>query len=635
MGTLYIEPLKLNNKSYDVIVIGGGHAGIEAALASSRMNKSTLMMCGNFKRVGNMPCNPSIGGPAKGIIVREIDALGGEMGKAADKTALQFKLLNSSKGPAVRALRVQSDKLDYPAYMQETVLKQNNLDVLECLVDSLIVEEKTVKGIITEDGTKIYSKAVIITTGTYLSSRILVGKTHHPAGPDGEKTNYGLSTSLKSQGLTLKRLKTGTPPRILTSSIDFSKATLEPGTKDKVAFSYETDLNEIRSYEKQIPCYLIFTTEKTHEIIKANLDKSSMYSGIVEGVGPRYCPSIEDKIVRFSDKERHQIFLEPESLSIPETYIQGFSTSMPHEIQEEMVHSLPGFENAVIAKYAYAIEYDAIDPLELKPSLESKKVNNLFFGGQVNGTSGYEEAACQGLMAGINAVLKLDNKEPLILRRDEAYIGVLIDDLVTKGINDPYRMLTSRAEFRLILRHDNADMRLTEYGHKIGLIKDERYQRFINKKKALEEEKIRLSILKLTPKKEINEYLEQIPSPALQDGITASTLMKRPEIKYQDIINMLNLENPLPLELREQIDIEIKYQGYIDKAYKEADKVLKLESRKIPEDIDYENIPNLASEAREKLKKIRPLTVAQANRISGVNPSDISILLVYLESRKK
>lgn len=635
MGKLYIEPIELNEKHYDIIVIGGGHAGIEASLSSARLNKRTLMICGNFKRVGNMPCNPSVGGPAKGIIVREIDALGGEMGKAADKTALQFKLLNSSKGPAVRALRVQSDKVEYPKYMQGKVLEQENLDILQDLVDSLIISDSKVKGIITESGVKIYSDAVIITTGTYLSSRILVGKSYHQGGPDGEKTNYGLSKSLRDAGLSLKRLKTGTPPRILTSSIDFTKATIEPGTKEKIAFSYETDLNEVLPFEKQVPCYLIYTTKETHEIIKANLSKSSMYSGIVEGVGPRYCPSIEDKIVRFSDKERHQIFLEPESLSIPETYIQGFSTSMPHDIQELMVHSLPGFENAVIAKYAYAIEYDAIDPLELKPNLESKKINNLFFGGQVNGTSGYEEAACQGLMAGINACLKLDNKEPFILRRDEAYIGVLIDDLVTKGISDPYRMLTSRAEYRLILRHDNADMRLTEYGHNIGLITDTRYQKFINKKKALEEEKVRLNNIRLTPKKEINEYLEKINSPILQDGITAAVLMKRPEITYQDIVNMMHLESPLEDELKEQIDIEIKYQGYIDKAYKDAEKVLKLESRKIPEDINYDLVSNLASEAREKLKKVRPVTVAQANRISGVNPSDISILLVYLESRKK
>ena len=635
MGKLYLDPKELINNIYDVIVIGGGHAGIEAALATSRSGKQTLMICGNFKRVGNMPCNPSIGGPAKGIIVREIDALGGEMAKAADKTALQFKLLNSSKGPAVRALRVQSDKVEYPRYMQNVILNQENLDVLENLVDQLIVDDHTVKGVIVETGEKFYSNAVIVTTGTYLSSSILVGKTTTPQGPDGERTNYGLSVSLANNGLTLKRLKTGTPARILTSSIDFSQAQLEPGTNMPLAFSYEHDPKDLMPFEEQDPCYLIYTTPKTHEIIREHLNESSMYSGIVKGVGPRYCPSIEDKLVRFSDKEKHQIFLEPESRSIPETYVQGFSTSMPHYVQEQMIRSLPGFENAVICKFAYAIEYDAIDPLELKPNLESKKINNLFFGGQVNGTSGYEEAACQGLMAGINTVLKLDNKEPFILRRDEAYIGVLIDDLVTKGIEDPYRMLTSRAEYRLILRHDNADARLTEYGYKYGLISEERYNLFKNKQSAIQKEKERLAEIKLTPKGNINDYLLSINSPILLDGITAANLMKRPEISYIDIINMVNLENPLPLELQEQIDIEIKYQGYIDKAYKDANKVLKLETRKIPDDIDYYAIPNLASEAREKLNKIRPMTVAQANRISGVNPSDISILLIYLESRSR
>ena len=634
MGKLILDAKELANNFYDVIVIGGGHAGIEACLATSRIGKKTLMICGNFKRVGNMPCNPSIGGPAKGIIVREIDALGGEMAKAADKTALQFKLLNSSKGPAVRALRVQSDKVEYPKYMQNVILEQDNLTVLEDLVDELIVEDNVVKGIITETKQSIYSNAVIITTGTYLSSRILVGKTTTPLGPDGERTNYGLSKSLLNNNLSLKRLKTGTPARIITKSIDFSKAQLEPGTNIPLAFSYEHNPADLLPFEKQVPCYLIYTTPKTHEIIYEHLNESSMYSGIVEGVGPRYCPSIEDKLVRFKDKDRHQIFLEPESLSIPETYIQGFSTSMPHYVQEQMIHSLPGFENAQIAKYAYAIEYDAIDPLELKPNLETKKIKNLFFGGQVNGTSGYEEAACQGLMAGINACLKLDNKEPFILRRDEAYIGVLIDDLVTKGIQDPYRMLTSRAEYRLILRHDNADARLTEYGYKVGLIKEDRYNRFINKQNLIKEEKERLSLIKITPKQHINDYLEQINSTPLLDGISAVNLMKRPEITYSDIVKMTNLENPLPQELQEQIDIEVKYQGYIDKAYKDASKVLKLETRKIPDDIDYYSIPNLASEAREKLNKIRPATVAQANRISGVNPSDISILLVYLESKK-
>lgn len=638
MGKLYLSSSNLLedlNNDYDVIVIGGGHAGIEAALSCARNNFKTLMICGNFKRVGNMPCNPSIGGPAKGIIVREIDALGGEMGKAADLTALQFKLLNSSKGPAVRALRVQSDKVEYPKYMQNIILNQSNLDVFENLVDELIVEEGIYKGVITEDGTRLFSKTAIITTGTYLSSRILVGKITTPNGPDGEKTNYGLSKSLLNNGLTLKRLKTGTPARIVTKSIDFSQAKLEPGTDIPLAFSYEHDPKDLIPFEKQVPCYLIYTTPKTHEIIYSHLNESSMYSGIVEGVGPRYCPSIEDKLVRFKDKERHQLFLEPESLSIPETYVQGFSTSMPHYVQEQMIKSLPGFENAEIAKFAYAIEYDAIDPLELKPNLECKKIKNLLFAGQVNGTSGYEEAACQGLMAGINACLILRNEDPFVLRRDEAYIGVLIDDLITKGIQDPYRMLTSRAEYRLILRHDNADARLTEYGYKYGLIKEERYNKFIIKQDLLAFEKERLANIKITPKAHVNEYLESVNSQPLLDGISAVQLMKRPEITYKDIISLTNLENPLPIELQEQLDIEIKYEGYINKAYKDASKVLKLETRKIPEDINYYDIPNLASEAREKLNKIKPLTVAQANRISGVNPSDISILLVYLESRNR
>lgn len=634
MGKLSKNPQDYENQIYDIIVIGGGHAGIEASLSAARMNKKTLMVCGNFKRAGNMPCNPSIGGPAKGIIVREIDALGGEMGKAADLTALQFKLLNSSKGPAVRALRVQSDKVEYPKYMQNVILETPNLDVLESLVDELLIENHQVKGVILETQERIGAKAVVVTTGTYLSSRVLVGKEHHPSGPDGEKTNYGLSQSLRKCGFNLKRLKTGTPARIITKSIDFSQAQLEPGTNEHLSFSFEENQNLI-PFEQQVPCYLIWTTPETHKIIKDHLHESSMYSGIVEGVGPRYCPSIEDKLVRFPDKSRHQIFLEPESLHIPETYIQGFSTSMPHYVQDQMIRSLPGFKNAEIAKYAYAIEYDAIDPLELKPSLETKKIENLFFGGQVNGTSGYEEAACQGLMAGINASLKLNQKDPFILRRDEAYIGVLIDDLVTKGISDPYRMLTSRAEYRLLLRHDNADARLTKYGYQFGLIKEDRYQNFNAKMQKIADEKLRLDTIKLTPKKEINDYLAKINSPILLDGITAKDLMKRPEITYQDIVKMTNLENPLTEALQDQLNIEIKYQGYIDKAYKDANKTLKLESRKIPADLNYYEIPNLASEAREKLNKIKPVTVAQANRISGVNPSDISILLIYLESVKR
>lgn len=619
---------------YDIIVIGGGHAGVEAALASARLGNKTLMIVGNIMRISNMPCNPSIGGPAKGILVREIDALGGEMGKAADATLLQMKMLNSSKGPAVRALRAQSDKVKYPEYMRNVVFNTPNLEVLETLVESLIVKNNKVCGIKT-DKESIEAKAVIIASGTYLDSRILVGHSFWQSGPDNEKTTSKLSQSLKSLGLELIRLKTGTPPRIRKDSIDFSKTRLEPGDKIEYHFSEETE--HILPYEKQVPCYLTRTTAETHKIIMENLDKSSMYGGIVEGVGPRYCPSIEDKVVRFNTKESHQVFLEPESLSIDEIYPQGFSTSMPHEVQDKMIRTLPGLENAVIEKYAYAIEYDAINPLELKNNLETKKINNLFFAGQVNGTSGYEEAACQGLMAGINASLKLSGKEPLVLRRDEAYIGVLIDDLITKGVKDPYRLLTSRAEYRLLLRHDNASERLIKYGKEVGLISNNRYNKYLDKRNKIDLLKENLKNIYITPKNDFNNYLLEQNKSVINEKINAYDFLKRPNITFEDITKFTgeSIDSYYDEAIKEKVLIEIKYEGYIIKEYREANKLKQMESRKIPEDIVYENIPNVAKEAIEKLNKIRPSTLAQASRISGVNPSDITMILLYLESKRK
>ena len=616
---------------YDIIVIGGGHAGVEAALASARLGNKTLMIVGNIQKIAHMPCNPSIGGPAKGILVREIDALGGEMGKAADATLLQMKMLNSSKGPAVRALRAQSDKVKYPEYMRNVVMNTPNLDVLEVLVRSLIVEEGVIKGVVTENE-EIMCKAVIIASGTYLDSRILVGHNFWPSGPENEKTTSELSICLKELGLDLIRLKTGTPPRIKKDSIDFSKTRLEPGDSIEYHFSEETE--SILPYEKQVPCYLTRTTEETHKVIMDNLHLSAMYGGVVEGVGPRYCPSIEDKVVRFNTKESHQVFLEPESLEIDEIYPQGFSTSMPYEVQEKMIRTLPGLENAVIAKYAYAIEYDAVNPLELKSNLETKKISNLFFAGQVNGTSGYEEAACQGLMAGINANMKLKGKEPLVLRRDEAYIGVLIDDLITKGVRDPYRLLTSRAEYRLLLRHDNASDRLIKYGYEIGLISEERYNKFVEKRNLIEEIKDKLKEIKFTPTKEFNEYLLNNGKSIINEKVSGYDLLKRPNIDFTDICEYNKDDFNYDETLKEQVLIEVKYEGYIKKEYKEASKLKQMESRKLPDDIEYEKIPNVAKEAIEKLNTVRPSTLAQASRISGVNPSDITMILVYLESRK-
>ena len=613
----------------EIIVVGGGHAGCEAAYSSAKKGHKTLLVTSNLKNIADMPCNPHIGGSAKGIVVREIDALGGIMGKVADKTHLQIKMLNSAKGPAVQSLRAQGDKIAYPEEMLKTLQLLPNLEIKEGMVEDLIVEDKTVKGIILENGEKIESKIVILTTGTYLKADILVGSTRTRQGPHGEKPSLHLSDKLRDYGFTIKRLKTGTPQRIDRKSIDFSKTKVEPGDDKYLTFSY--DLEPQYKIEDQIPCHLTYTTEETHRIIRENLNKSSMYGALddIEGIGPRYCPSIEDKVVRFSDKERHQLFIEPESRYYDDMYLQGFSTSMPPEVQEKMVHSLPGFENAKILKYGYAIEYDAIYPTKLKNSLETKVLENLFTAGQINGTSGYEEAACQGLMAGINASLKLEGKEPLVLKRNEAYIGVLIDDLITKGIRDPYRLLTSRAEFRLLLRSDNADLRLRDHGYEVGLIDEEQKQRLDNKRKQIQECLDYLSYNKLKITKEIKEVFEENNIPIPNATMSLENLLRRPEITTEFLEKMVEI--PYSDEIKEQVSINLKYEGYIAKAYKEAEKMLKLEEKQIPKDIDYDKVKNIASEARQKLKEVRPETIAQAIRISGVNPSDISILSVYLK----
>ena len=613
---------------YDVIVIGGGHAGCEAALATARMKHKTLLVTGNINNIADMPCNPSIGGSAKGIIVREIDALGGEMGRNADKSLFQMKMLNSSKGPAVRSLRAQADKISYPREMINTLKSTNNLEILEEMVKELIVEDNKAKGVILENGNIINSKTVIITTGTYLKSDILIGNTRTRKGPHGEYPSNYLSDNLKKLGFNIKRLKTGTPPRIDKSSIDFSKTRVENG--DNIPYTFSFDNTIYYDVNNQVPCHLIYTNENTHKIIKDNLNKSSMYGGLddIKGVGPRYCPSIEDKIVRFSDKEKHQLFLEPESIYYDDIYLQGFSTSMPCDVQEMMVHSLKGLENAKILKYAYAIEYDAIDARQLKLSLETKVIENLFTAGQINGTSGYEEAACQGLIAGINASLKIEKKEPLILKRSEAYIGVLIDDLITKGIMDPYRMLTSRAEYRLLLRNDNADMRLTEYGYKLGLISEEKYSSFKEKKDSIKKLMEELKTNKINPTKKGNNYLKELKTTEIKDSITLYDLLKRPEIKIDNLEDKIGKYSK---DIKEQVEISIKYEGYIKKAMNEAKKYNELDSKIIPDNIDYNKVKNLASEARQKLEAVRPTTIGQAIRISGVNPVDISLIMVYIK----
>lgn len=619
---------------YDIIVIGAGHAGIEAGLAAARLRKKTALITINQETIGKMPCNPSVGGPAKGIVTREIDALGGQMGYMADKTALQFKMLNSAKGPGVRALRVQSDKLAYSSMMKEICLKQENLTVIESLVERLIVEKQEARGVELQDGSVLLSRAVIMTTGTYMSGKNMISDDVKIGGPDLEPTTNQLSESLRQVGVRTFRLKTGTPPRIRTSTIDFSKTKLEPGTPGFYHFSSLTKPDDVLPFEKQVSCYMTHTVPETHEIILNNLTKSSMYSGVVEGVGPRYCPSIEDKLVRFKDKERHLLFLEPESLSLPTTYIQGFSSSLPKEVQFQMVHTLPGLENCEIMKYAYAIEYDALDPVQMKSSFESKVIKNLFTAGQINGTSGYEEAAGQGLLAGINAVRKLDEKEPIIFSRDQAYIGVLVDDLTTKGTKEPYRLLTSRAEYRLLLRHDNAEERLTGIGHQIGLISDERYEAFLRNQSllALKKEELQTSLFSMNDDR-VKQYLSNHGYDDLSFSMNGEDLVKRPRLQARDLFKLQGKE--IDDNIAEKIDIDIKYEGYIAKAKREAERLKTMDHRMLSETLDYDEIPNLSIEGRQKLKEFKPETLGKASRISGVNPADIAVLSMYLKNMRR
>lgn len=611
---------------YDGIIVGGGHAGIEAALAMARMQQHTLLISGNLSKVASLPCNPSIGGPAKGIVVREIDALGGQMAKSADATQIQMKMLNASKGPAVRALRAQIDKLKYPAFMLEVLKKQDNLTLLEAFVESLWIEDGLLKGVILSDGTKIASKTVIITTGTYLNSDILMGKEKTKSGPIGEPTTFGISKQLKELGFEIIRLKTGTPPRIAKDSVDISKMTIQPGDAIIKSFSHD---NVIYDNPKE-PCYLTRTTKETKDIILANITASAMYGGHVEGVGPRYCPSIEDKIMKFSDKDEHQIFIEPESMDLDEYYVQGLSTSFPKDMQEKILHSIPGLENAKIMRYAYAIEYDAINPIQLKHTLETKKLSNLFCAGQINGTSGYEEAAGQGLMAGINATRKNQGNDPFVLERHDAYIGVLIDDLVTKGAKEPYRLLTSLAEFRLLLRNDNAQSRLTQKGYDIGLVDPKTYQRYIQKQDQYHTLLKTLKETVILPTKENNDLLKSVDSAPIYESMSFDKLLKRPEIAIKDLVLFGYVKQDLDVEV--EVETFIKYDGYIQKSLREASKMARLEHKKIPETITYDKITNMSLEAREKLTRIQPETVGQASRISGVSPVDISMLIIYIES---